>query len=60
LPPRLFAAALAAIGDLDTLGLELLVTARCERIAGPSGLDPPERMQTRADCSAAPELLRVS
>jgi hypothetical protein len=59
LPARLFDVAIAAMGDLRGRGLELLDPARCDRIAGPTGLDPPERLRGRADCPATPELFRL-
>lgn len=57
LPPRLFAAVLAALGAGDifeVVGLEAVA-----RVAGPTGLDAPDRLTRRIDCPVAPELLRL-
>ena len=50
------------VGSVDVGGdpeIEVLEAARAERIAGPAGLDPPERLAPRVDCPVAPELLRL-
>jgi hypothetical protein len=39
--------------------VEVIPADRAERIAGPAGLDPPERLAQRIDCPVAPELLRI-
>jgi hypothetical protein len=39
--------------------VELLEVRRAVLVAGPAGLDPPERLATRIDCPVAPELLRL-
>lgn len=57
LPERLLKAmreASAAAARLEEVPLE-----RFDRIAGPNGLDPPERVARRVDCPVAPELLRI-
>jgi hypothetical protein len=64
LPERLFAALRSQVDDGDSLdadspGVELLETARAVMVAGPGGLDPPERLATRIDCPVAAELLRL-
>lgn len=40
-------------------GVEPLALAEVARIAGPGGLDSPERFPRRLDCPAAPELQRL-
>ena len=50
------------IGNAEVGGdpaAEVIEVSRAERIAGPAGLDPPERMAQRVDCPVAPELLRL-
>jgi hypothetical protein len=57
LPSRLFDCVTRAL-DADAMDLLELQTA--DRIAGPTGLDRPERIQMRVDCPVAPELLRLA
>jgi hypothetical protein len=59
LPERLFAVARREIERADDPVAESLEVARAARVAGPAGLDPPERLATRLDCPTAPELLRL-
>ncbi len=56
LPARTFAVLRDRLGEGDGEVLEL---ADAARIAGPGGLDSPERFVTRLDCPLAPELLRI-
>ncbi len=59
LPTRLFEVARGEIErDLEPIA-ETFAVADAERIAGPAGLDPPERVATRLDCPDAPELHRL-
>jgi len=59
LPQRLFDVARAEVERaVDPVG-ETLDLARVTRVAGPAGLDPPERFAARLDCPVAPELLRL-
>lgn len=59
LPDRLFHVARAEIErDLDAV-VECFDVRVAERIAGPAGLDPPERIASRVDCPDAPELHRL-
>jgi hypothetical protein len=55
LPDRLFVA-LAQRRPQD--GVEELPLATADRVAGPGGLETPERLAARLDCPIAPELLR--
>lgn len=56
-PDRLFDAIEArTAGDPTT---EVLLIGQVTRVAGPAGLDPPERLPARIDCPVAPELLRA-
>jgi len=59
LPDRLFAVARAEVERADDPVAETLELARARRIAGPGGLDSPERFVARLDCPVAPELLRL-
>jgi hypothetical protein len=65
LPERLFDAMQRQRDHADTFdaedpgAAEPLDVARAERVAGPTGLDPPARLATRVDCPVAPELLRI-
>ncbi|MEX2100001.1 MAG: hypothetical protein WEB19_01170 [Acidimicrobiia bacterium] len=64
LPERMFATLRAEIERDDDLApratdTELLDVTKATRIAGPAGLDPPERLATRIDCPVAAELLRL-
>jgi hypothetical protein len=56
LPPRLFEALGAAVGSDPTI--DRIPLDDVERIAGPTGLDAPARINRRIDCPVAPELLR--
>jgi hypothetical protein len=42
----------------DTAPYEVVRVADADRVAGPGGLESPERLVTRLDCPVAPELLR--
>ena len=57
LPERLFAVMRDRVGDDATSRCSTV--AEAARIAGPGGLDSPERFVTRLDCPLAPELLRI-
>jgi hypothetical protein len=59
LPERLFEVARHEVERADDPVAETLEVGRAERVAGPAGLDPPERLATRVDCPVAPELLRL-
>jgi hypothetical protein len=59
LPERLFEVARLEVERNAEPVAESLEVARAERVAGPSGLDFPERLATRVDCPVAPELLRL-
>jgi hypothetical protein len=59
LPERLFEVAQREVERADDPVAETLEVSRAERIAGPAGLDPPQRLATRVDCPVAPELLRL-
>jgi hypothetical protein len=63
LPERLFATLRSQVDgdglDADSPVVELLETTRAAMVAGPTGLDPPERLNTRIDCPVAAELLRL-
>ncbi len=56
LPPRLFDALDVAVGS--DLSVDRIVLGDVERVAGPTGLDAPDRIARRIDCPVAPELLR--
>lgn len=43
-------------GDLD---VEMIEVARAAQVAGPAGLESPDRLVHRVDCPVAPELLRL-
>ena len=58
LPPRLFDVLEAEV-QRQELPFESLETTRAAKIAGPDGLDPPDRLGARIDCPVAPELLRL-
>ena len=50
------------VGRLDPpedSGLELVDVQIADRIAGPTGLERPERLLRRVDAPVAPELLRL-
>lgn len=55
LPERLF----AVLGEHRDDAGELMALSDATRLAGPGGLDTPERLATRIDCPVAPELLRL-
>ena len=56
LPERTF----AVLRDrLDDDEIEVVPLADAIKVAGPGGLDSPERIATRLDCPLAPELLRL-
>ena len=59
LPERLFEVARLEVQRNPEPVAESMEVARAERVAGPSGLDLPERLATRVDCPVAPELLRL-
>jgi len=59
LPERLFEVARLEVERNPEPVAESMEVARAERVAGPSGLDLPERLATRVDCPVAPELLRL-
>lgn len=56
LPNRLFGVLVARLGESDG---EIMAVADADRVAGPGGLDPPERLASRLDCPVAPELFRL-
>ncbi len=59
LPDRLFGVARAEIErDLDPV-VESFAVADAERVAGPAGLDPTDRVRSRLDCPDTPELHRL-
>jgi hypothetical protein len=58
LPARLFDAMLAKVGDPERIGLELLDVQHADRVAGPTGLERPERVDRLVDAPITPELLR--
>ena len=59
LPDRLLDVARREIErDLDPV-VEVIEVAGAARVAGPAGLDPPERVASRLDCPDAPELHRL-
>ncbi len=57
LPDRLFDALDAQLGDEDDV--ERLAVRDAAEVAGPWGLDSPERLGLHVDCPVAPELLRL-
>ena len=59
LPDRLFAVARDEIARGDDPVAECFEVADAERVAGPAGVDPPDRLATRLDCPIAPELHRL-
>ena len=59
LPARLYTAMRARIDPLEDHGLEAVDVQVADRIAGPTGLERPERMVRRVDAPVAPELLRA-
>jgi len=59
LPERLFEVARAEVERADDPVAETLALARARRVAGPGGLDAPDRFAARLDCPVAPELLRL-
>ena len=59
LPERLFEVAQREIERAEEPIAETVEVGRAERVAGPAGLDPPQRLATRVDCPTAPELLRL-
>jgi hypothetical protein len=56
LPARLLEVLLGQLGDDDTERLEVRAAAQ---VAGPWGLEEPDRLGRRLDCPVAPELLRL-
>jgi len=56
LPERLFTALAERLPDGEA---EEMAIGDAARVAGPGGLDSPERLVTRLDCPLAPELLRA-
>jgi hypothetical protein len=59
IPQRLFEVAQGEIERTDEPVAETLELGRARRIAGPAGLDAPDRFAARLDCPVAPELLRL-
>jgi hypothetical protein len=59
IPQRLFEVARDEIERTDEPVAETLELGRARRIAGPGGLDAPDRFAARLDCPVAPELLRL-
>jgi hypothetical protein len=59
LPERLFDVARAEVERADDPVAETLELRRAARVAGPGGLDEPDRFVQRLDCPVAPELLRL-
>ncbi len=59
LPARLFDAMARRIDPPEEHGLELVDVQVADRIAGPTGLDRPEKLLRRVDAPVAPELLRL-
>jgi hypothetical protein len=59
LPERLFDVARAEVERADDPAAETLPLMRARRVAGPGGLDAPDRFAARLDCPVAPELLRL-
>jgi hypothetical protein len=58
LPQRLFDV-LRAETERQDLDVETLEVARAAQVAGPGGLETPDRLVHRVDCPVAPELLRL-
>jgi hypothetical protein len=58
LPARLFDV-LHAEAVRQEIDLEELDVMKAEQIAGPGGLEAPDRLKHRVDCPVAPELLRL-
>jgi hypothetical protein len=58
IPERLFEVARAEVERAD-LPIATMELTRASRVAGPGGLDAPERFAARLDCPVAPELLRL-
>jgi hypothetical protein len=58
LPGRLFDV-LRTEAERADAPVETLEVARAEAVAGPTGLDQPDRLAQRLDCPVAPELLRL-
>ncbi|MSO78533.1 MAG: hypothetical protein EXQ79_02890 [Acidimicrobiia bacterium] len=58
LPPRLFDVLHAEV-QRQEIDLEELDVTKVVEVAGPSGLEAPDRLKHRVDCPAAPELLRL-
>jgi hypothetical protein len=56
LPARSFAVLAERTDPDDTAVIPL---AEVDRVAGPGGLDSPDRLAARLDCPLAPELLRL-
>ena len=59
LPARLFDAMAGRLEPAADHGLELVDVQIADRIAGPTGLERPERLVRRVDAPVAPELLRL-
>jgi hypothetical protein len=59
IPDRLFEVARGEAMRDDEPEVETTDIARARRIAGPGGLDAPDRFAARLDCPVAPELLRL-
>jgi hypothetical protein len=59
IPERLFDVARREVEQADTPVAETMELSRASRIAGPGGLDAPDRFAARLDCPVAPELLRL-
>jgi hypothetical protein len=58
LPPRLYDVLRAEARRRDP-DVEELDIAKVQQVAGPAGLEPPDRLVHRVDCPVAPELLRL-
>ena len=59
LPLRLFDAMAGRLDPPEDTGLELVDVQIADRVAGPTGLERPERLLRRVDAPVAPELLRL-
>ncbi|MGQ0804802.1 MAG: hypothetical protein ACT4PI_13185 [Actinomycetota bacterium] len=59
LPARLFASLERRVAADDKSVIEATSLDAFARIAGPTGLDPPDAIDRRVDCPVAPELLRL-
>jgi hypothetical protein len=59
LPLRLFDAMAGRLDPPEDSGLELVDVQIADRVAGPTGLERPERLMRRVDAPVAPELLRL-